>query len=241
MDMSKLQKKKTASIRAVKSNDLIEIVKGLFIYPNESLDRQQHGETEVIATELQSVEQAEGFIHGYVEALQQESFDDIDPDIYPAMTVEYAITVNGEFISGLEYFYNFFNEDDLIVFQNSHKEVDNETIEEIDEIVKLKVDDDPIDMEDLQKEADELDEDYRELTDEELIEIGVDPNTKEPIEMDFVINQLESLELNSTEMITEDGDCQIWKDDVVALKYAIVLIKWLKANLDKEMEMYEEV
>lgn len=240
MDMSKLQKKKTVPTRTVKTNDLIEIVMGYFIYPNDSEERQQQGKTKVIATELQSVEQAEGFIQGYVAALEMESFDDIDPDIYPVVTVEYAISVNGTYLTGLEYFFDDFNYDDCDLL-NLFKRIDKETMDDIDEIVKYDVDDDPIDMEVLQKEADDLEDDYRELTDEELIEIGVDPNTKEPIEMDFVINQLESLELNSTEMITEDGDCQIWKDDVVALKYAIVLIKWLKANLDKEMEMYEEV
>lgn len=104
----------------------------------------------------------------------------------------------------------------------------NEDIKEMDDIVNSDVDDDPIDFSVLKKEADELEEDYTELTDEELIEIGIDPNTKKPIEMEFVINQLESLELNSTEMITEDGDCQIWKDDVIALKYALVIIKTLK-------------
>lgn len=126
MDMSKLQKKKKAPTRAVKSNDLIEIVMGIFIYPNESLGRHQQGETKVIATELQSVEQAEGFIQGYVAALEMDSFDEIDPDIYPVMTVEYAISVNGEYITGLEYFYNHFNEEEVIDFQNPHKEVDGE-------------------------------------------------------------------------------------------------------------------
>lgn len=104
----------------------------------------------------------------------------------------------------------------------------DEDVKEIDDIVNSDVDDDPIDLSVLQKESDELEDDYTEITDEELIEIGIDPNTKKPIEMDFVINQLESLELNSTEMITEDGDCQIWKDDVIALKYALVIIKTLK-------------
>lgn len=126
MDMSKLQKKKTAPTRAVKANDLIEIVMGIFIYPNESLDRHQEGEKKVIATELQSVEQAEGFIHGYVTALEMDSFDEIDPDIYPVMTVEYAITVNGNYLTGLEYYFDHFNEDALIDFQNAHKEVDGE-------------------------------------------------------------------------------------------------------------------
>lgn len=126
MDMSKLQKKKTVPTRTVKGNDLIEIVMGVFIYPNESLDRHQQGETKVIATELQSVEQAEGFIQGYVAALEMDSFDEIDPDIYPVMTVEYVISVNGEYITGLEYFYNHFNEEELIDFQNAHKEVDGE-------------------------------------------------------------------------------------------------------------------
>jgi hypothetical protein len=107
-------------------------------------------------------------------------------------------------------------------------ELSHEDIKEIDDIVNSDVEDDLIDLSVLQKEADELEEDYRELTDEELIEIGIDPNTKKPIEIEFVINQLESLELNSTEMITEDGDCQIWKDDVIALKYALVIIKTLK-------------
>lgn len=106
--------------------------------------------------------------------------------------------------------------------------LNDEDLKEIDDIVNSDVDDDPIDLSVLQKEADELEEDYTELTDEELIEIGIDPNTKKPIEIEFVINQLESLELNSTEMITEDGDCQIWKDDVIALKYAIVIMKTLK-------------
>ena len=119
MDMSKLQKKKTASNRAVKSNDLIEIVMGFFIYPNDSEERQQHGETQVIATELRSVEQAEGFIQGYVTALELESFDEIDPDVYPVMVVEYVISVNGTYLTGLEYYFEHFNEDDLIDFQNS--------------------------------------------------------------------------------------------------------------------------
>lgn len=117
-----MKKKRTASSKVVKSKDLIEIVEGFFIYKNDSENRQQQGETRVIATELKSVEQAEGFIQGYAEASCMESFDDIDPDVYPVMVVEYVISVNGIFLTGLEYYFNHLNEDDLIDFQNSLKE-----------------------------------------------------------------------------------------------------------------------
>ena len=120
-----MQKKKTVPNKAVKTNDLIEVVMGFFIYLNDSENRQQQGETKIIATEFQSVEQAEGFIHGYVTALDLESFDDVDPDIYPVMTVEYAVSVNGNYLTGLEYYFEHFNEDALIDFQNSVIEESN--------------------------------------------------------------------------------------------------------------------
>ena len=153
MDMSKLKKKKTVVTAAVRATDLIEIVMGYFIYPNESEDRQQQGETKVIATELQSVEQAEGFIQGYVAALEMESFDEINPDIYPVVTVEYAISVNGKYLTGLEYFFDDFNYDDADLL-DLLKRIDQETLDDIDEIVKSEIDDDPIDMAALQKAAD---------------------------------------------------------------------------------------
>lgn len=123
--MSKLKKKKTAPKSTVKVNDLIEVVMGYFIYPSESEERYQVGETKVIATELESVEQAEGFIQGYVAAMEMESFDEIDPDIYPVMTVEFAVSVNGNYLTGLEYYFEHFNEEALIDFQNSVIEESN--------------------------------------------------------------------------------------------------------------------
>lgn len=63
--------------------------------------------------------------------------------------------------------------------------------ETIDAIVNSDVDDDPIDLSVLQKEADELEEDYTELTDEEIMQIGINPWTHEKVDFNYLQKRLD--------------------------------------------------
>jgi hypothetical protein len=83
----------------------IEISFGYFKYEDESSDRVQILETVGLACDFNSVEEAEAFIHGYATALGLESAFENEAEKYPCQTIEFVVSVNGNNISGFEFFY----------------------------------------------------------------------------------------------------------------------------------------
>lgn len=83
----------------------IEISFGYFKYADESSDRVQILETVGLACDFNSVEEAEAFIHGYATALGLESAFENEAEKYPCQTIEFVVSVNGNYITGFEFFY----------------------------------------------------------------------------------------------------------------------------------------
>jgi len=86
-------------------DEQIEISIGYFKYADESSDRTQISETVGLACDFNSIEEAEAFIHGYVTALGLESAFENEAEKYPCQTIEFVVCVNGNYITGLEFFY----------------------------------------------------------------------------------------------------------------------------------------
>jgi len=86
-------------------DEQIEISIGYFKYADESSDRVQILETIGLACDFNSVEEAEAFIHGYATALGLESAFENEAEKYPCQTIEFVVIVNGNYITGLEFYY----------------------------------------------------------------------------------------------------------------------------------------
>lgn len=86
-------------------DEQIEISFGYFKYEDESSDRVQILETVGLACDFNSVEEAEAFIHGYATALGLESAFENEAEKYPCQTIEFVVSVNGNYITGFEFFY----------------------------------------------------------------------------------------------------------------------------------------
>jgi hypothetical protein len=87
-------------------------------------------------------------------------------------------------VNGLEYEIRKIEE----INQEDLQEIEN-TIDEINDM-DFTDDDDPIDFKQLELESDDLDDDVRELTNQELMEIGVIPSTQEKLTIDDLIEDI---------------------------------------------------
>lgn len=85
--------------------DQIEISFSYFKYFDESSDRVEFGESIGLASDFNYIEEAEAFIHGYATALGLESAFENEAEEYPCITIEFVISVNGNNITELEFYY----------------------------------------------------------------------------------------------------------------------------------------
>jgi len=128
--------------------------------------------------------------------------DDEKLDLYEEL-LETGSTETGD--NFLKHTFSIVNgfEHDCIFLEKYDRSDQHETIDEIDAIVNSDVDEDPIDFELLELESNEIDDDGRELTEQEIMEIGYNPWTNEKVNLNSLIETCDRYIVVIKEMLDE--------------------------------------
>lgn len=118
---------------------------------------------------------------------------------------------------------------------SEHDVIENDIyITSDDEITEIDID---IEMLDLETHEIDDEPDYQEMTDDELLACGINPDTKERMSNEFVFKKVDDLIDNSQSFINDSDDSdsnRLWIEDVYALKYIKSILEYYFAYTEKK-------